>query len=147
MEHLHQVTSTAKNKLRKRVGRGSAAGGGKTAGRGTKGQKSRTGGSIPAYFEGGQTPWMMRLKKKKGFQPHRKQMFLLVNLSQLDLFAPEGNLTIDSLMENRRIQPGTKVKILGTGEVTKAYTVQTHFISQAARAKIEAAGGSVSIIS
>ena len=147
MEHLHQITSIDKNKARKRVGRGSSAGGGKTAGRGTKGQKARTGGSIPAYFEGGQTPWMMRLKKKKGFTPYRKPQYLLVNLSDLENLSTEGNFTVDGLMETRRIQPGMKVKVLGTGEVTRAYTVQTHFISANAKAKIEAAGGTVTILS
>lgn len=147
MKYLHEITGIDNNKSRKRVGRGSSAGGGKTAGRGTKGQKARTGGSIPAYFEGGQTPWMMRLKKKKGFTPYRKASYLLVNLNELETIAPEGTLTLDLLMESRRIAPGTKIKVLGTGEVSKPYAVQTHFISKVAQAKIEAAGGTVTILS
>lgn len=143
---LHKITAIGKNKDRKRVGRGSSAGGGSTAGRGNKGQKQRTGGSIPAYFEGGQTPWMMRLKKKKGFQPHRKQMFFLVNLGDLQTLAPEGTFTLDALMEAKRIKPNTKVKILAKGEVTSPYTVSAHFISAAAKAKIEEAGGTVTIL-
>jgi large subunit ribosomal protein L15 len=147
MEQLNQLTGISKNKDRKRVGRGSSAGGGKTAGRGTKGQKARTGGSIPNYFEGGQTPWMMRLKKKKGFTSHRRFNIFRVNLGDLATLAPEGNFTIDALLEAKRIEPGTKVKILGTGEATRAYTVTTHFISASAQSKIEAAGGSVTILS
>lgn len=146
MEKLHEITSIGKNKDRKRVGRGSSAGGGSTAGRGNKGQKQRTGGSIPAYFEGGQTPWMMRLKKKKGFHPHRKQVFFLVNLDDLATFAPDGSFTLDALMETKRIKPNTKVKILGNGEVTRPYTISAHFISAQARAKIEAAGGTITIL-
>lgn len=146
MEQIHEITSIGRNKNRKRVGRGSSAGGGSTAGRGNKGQKARTGGSIPAYFEGGQTPWMMRLKKKKGFKSHRKFNVFRVNLGDLAVFAPEGTFGLDTLMETKRIEPGTKVKILGTGEVTRAYTVSTHFISESAKAKIEAAGGTVEIV-
>lgn len=147
MDQIHQITSTGKNKDRKRVGRGSSAGGGKTAGRGTKGQKARTGGSVPAYFEGGQTPWMMRLKKKKGFQPHNKQEVFVLNLSDLESFAPEGEFTVDRLMEVKRIEPTVRVKVLGNGDVTKAYKVSAHFISKSAQAKIEAAGGSVQLLS
>jgi len=142
----HKITAISKNKDRKRVGRGSSAGGGKTAGRGTKGQKARTGGSIPAYFEGGQTPWMMRLKKKKGFKPHRTFTTLALNLSDLSGYAQDGKFSIDTLMETKRIKPGTKIKILGTGDVDTALTVQAHFISGSAKSKIEAAGGTVELI-
>lgn len=143
---LNKITSSGRNKSSKRVGRGSSAGGGKTAGRGTKGQKARTGGGIPAYFEGGQMPFIMRLKKKKGFRPHKKAMFFLINLRDLDTFAKDGTLTYDSLLEQKHVEPGMKIKILGTGELTKPLTISAHFVSAQAKSKIEAAGGTIELI-
>lgn len=146
MDQLHQIVLTDTNKPRKRVGRGSSAGGGGTAGRGTKGQKARAGGNIPARFEGGQTPYFRRIAKKRGFKHHRKFKVFRVNLKDLPRYVIEGKLSIDELVKSKKILPNTKVKILGEGEVKEAYLVQAHQISGSAVKKIEAAGGKVEIV-
>jgi len=146
MDQLHQIVLTDTNKPRKRVGRGNSAGGGGTAGRGTKGQKARAGGNIPARFEGGQTPYFRRIAKKRGFKHHRKFKVFRVNLKDLPRYVIEGKLSIDELVKSKKILPNTKVKILGEGEVKEAYLVQAHQISGSAVKKIEAAGGKVEIV-
>jgi len=146
MEQLHDIVGIKKNPSRKRVGRGSSAGGGNTSGRGNKGQKSRTGGQIPAYFEGGQTPLIRRLAKRRGFRSHRKFKILRINLKDLAKYAKDGQIIVRQLIAEGQITPGTKVKILGEGGITAPYTVQVHFVSGSARAKIEEQGGSVEII-
>lgn len=146
MEQLHDIVGISKAPNRKRVGRGSSAGGGSTAGRGNKGQKQRTGGNVPAYFEGGQTPLIRRLTKRRGFNPHLKFTAMLINLKDLAKYAPEGKLVVSELVEAGQINPDTKIKILGEGTVSSAYQIQAHFVSTGARAKIESAGGSIEII-
>lgn len=143
---LHEITSRKTSKDRRRVGRGASSGHGKTAGRGTKGQKSRTGGSIPAHFEGGQMPIIRRLPKRKGFRrPHRPKVFI-INLAHLTRLVDGGKLTIKSLRERGFLEPRETVKILGEGEVNAPIEVEVNAISDAARAKLEAAGGKVTII-
>jgi len=146
MDAMHEIVGVTKNPTRKRVGRGSSAGGGSTAGRGNKGQKSRTGGQVPAYFEGGQTPLIRRLTKRRGFRSHRKFSEVRINLKDLPKYAKENQLKISQLVEEGKIMPDTKVKILGEGTLPGAYLVQAHFISSSARAKIEEQGGSIEII-
>jgi len=143
---LHNIVGVSTNKDRKRVGRGSSAGGGKTAGRGTKGQKQRTGGSVPAYFEGGQTPINRRLKKRRGFTSRNTTETLVINLSDLQVLAKDGKLDVAVLVAEGKISPATRVKILGNGEVDVAITVSAHAISASAQTKIEAKGGSVNLI-
>ena len=109
-----------KNKSRKRVGRGISAGGGKTAGRGTKGQKSRSGYNIPNRFEGGQTPLSMRLPKLPGFKSkHKKSVVLSLDIISAN-FKDGEELSIVKLVEKNLVKKGDKVKILNNGKlVTK----------------------------
>jgi len=128
------------NKARRRVGRGIAGKGGKTAGRGTKGQAAR--GQIPAAFEGGQMPLHMRVPKLKGFNNPFRVEYQAVNLdtleaSGLDQVSPEA-LHAKGLVSKRSL-----VKVLGRGQVTRAITVQAHAFSQSAEEAITAAGGTV----
>lgn len=127
----------------RRVGRGWGSGRGKTSGAGQKGQKARSGGSIPPYFEGGQLPLVRRLPYRRGFtNPHRVE-YTVVNLSQLERLAAESVVTIEMLREARLVRKkNLPVKILGRGTLTKPLQVQVNAFSAAAKAAIEAAGGS-----
>lgn len=131
---------------RKRVGRGPGSGLGKTSGRGHKGQKARTGGRVPAWFEGGQMPLHRRLPKR-GFKNPARREFEIVNVGDLERFE-EDTITLELLHERRLIDlgKGLPVKILGNGSIDRKVTVQAHAVSAGARAKIEAAGGSVEIL-
>lgn len=145
---MHELGPNAgAHQKRRRVGRGWGSGRGKTAGAGTKGQKARAGGSIPAYFEGGQLPLVRRLPYRRGFTNPFRVEYAIVNLGQLQRL-PEGTeVTPESLREVRLVRKkGPPVKILGGGELTKPLHVQAHAFSAAARAAIEAAGGSVAEI-
>jgi large subunit ribosomal protein L15 len=135
-------------KNRKRVGRGISAGQGKTSGRGTKGQNSRSGGAKPPYFEGGQLPIVRRLPWRHGFHPFTRVEYTPVNLQRLDAFEAGAVVTPEVLVEAGIIKKGSeRVKILATGGITKALTVKAHGFSEAAREKIVAAGGQAEIIS
>ena len=132
-------------KARKRIGRGNASGHGTTAGRGTKGQLSRSGGGKGAGFEGGQQPLAMRLPKLPGFKNRNRVEYAPVNLSRLDALFADGE-TVDgaSLVEKGVIKHEYQlVKVLGDGELTKALTVKVDKVSASAKVKIEAAGGKV----
>ena len=132
----------------KRVGRGIGSGLGKTSGKGHKGQKARSGGGKGPYFEGGQTPLQRRMPKR-GFSNARfKVEYTEVNVGSLDRFAAGTEITPELLFDNGVVKQVANggIKILGTGEVTKAFNVKVNAISQAAQAKIEAAGGSVEVI-
>jgi len=132
-------------KKRKRVGRGIAAGHGKTAGRGTKGQKARSGGAKPPYFEGGQLPLVRRLPQKRGFNNIFRTEYQEVNVDQLsERFQANAEVTPETLAANRLIRDVDKpYVILGRGEIDKPLQVGAHRFSKSARAKIEAAGGKV----
>ena len=132
-------------KKRKRVGRGTGSGHGKTAGRGTKGQGARSGGGKGPYFEGGQLPLVRRLPFKRGFTNIRKIYFKTVNVDQLvERFAPGAEVDPVSLAIVGLIKkPTDPVVILGRGEIDYALTVKANRFSTSAKAKIEAAGGSV----
>lgn len=136
-----QVGST---KQRKRVGRGPGSGHGKTAGRGHKGFKSRSGSGVKPGFEGGQMPLQRRLPKR-GFTNTFKKQYALVSLTQLDTFDAGTVVTVDALIKAGIIKKGMAAKVLANGEVTKALTVQIEKISETAKSKIEAAGGTVVI--
>jgi large subunit ribosomal protein L15 len=130
-------------KNRKRIGRGHGSGHGKTATKGHKGQKARSGGSVKPGFEGGQMPMQRRLPKR-GFNPLTRKVFSLVNLGQLDVFEAGSCVDIEAFLKSgliSRVQDG--VKVLATGELTKALTVKAHKFSATAREKIVAAGGTV----
>ena len=130
----------------KRLGRGRAAGGGKTAGRGTKGYLAKHNPKLG--FEGGQMPLQRRLPKLKGFtNPNRKE-YAVVNLDQLTAGAESGDQVTPQSLRSRGLTPrGKPVKVLGRGEVDRALTVKAHAVSATARTKIERAGGSVEILS
>ena len=132
-------------KARKRIGRGNSSGHGTTAGRGTKGQLSRSGGGKGAGFEGGQQPLAMRLPKLPGFTPRNRVEYAPVNVSRLEALFEDGE-TVDSeaLVAKGVIKHDfIPVKVLGDGELTKKLTVCVDKVSASAKAKIEAAGGKV----
>jgi large subunit ribosomal protein L15 len=128
---------------RKRVGRGPGSGTGKTAGRGHKGQKSRAGFSSRFGFEGGQMPLVRRVPKR-GFTNIFRQEFAVVNLDRLAQF--EGEVTPAALAERGLVRAGRPVKVLASGDLAKPLKVSAHQFSRAARAKIEAAGGSCEVL-
>jgi len=128
------------NKRRKRVGRGIGGAGGKTAGRGSKGQKARS--KVPVGFEGGQMPLLQRVPKLRGFNNPFRVEYQAINLDTIT----ESELTDvspESLYANGLIGKGALVKVLGRGEISKAVTVSAHAFSASARSAIEAAGGTV----
>lgn len=132
-------------KNRKRVGRGNGSGHGSTAGRGDKGQGSRAGGTKGPGFEGGQTPLAMRLPKLPGFKNRNRVEYAVVNVSRLDALFADGDVVDgDSLVTKGVIKSSTEtVKVLGDGELSKKLTVKVDKVSAPAKAKIEAAGGTV----
>lgn len=137
------------NQRRKRVARGHGSGHGKTAGRGYKGQKSRSGGlKNPAKFEGGQTPLLMRIPKRGmlGQVPGEieRLRFQTLNVDTLAQFFPEGGeVSLEAIYELGMVRRGQPVKLLGRGEVGASYQIQVHAVSASAQAKIQAAGGQV----
>ena len=136
-------------KKRKRVGRGAGAGQGKTAGRGTKGQNARSGGGKGVYFEGGQLPLARRLPYKRGFTNIRKIYYTPVNLKNLAEFDfGEEAITPEILSEVGLLKKATDpVVILGDGELNVPLTIKAHRFSATAKEKIEAAGGTVEVLS
>ena len=128
----------------KRLGRGPGSGHGKTAGRGHKGFKSRSGSGVKPGFEGGQMPLQRRLPKR-GFTNIFKKEFSLVSLSQLNGLGSEEVITVEMLVAEGIVKKGALVKVLANGEVTNALKIQVDKISKAAQSKIEAAGGTVAI--
>ncbi|MCX7926369.1 MAG: 50S ribosomal protein L15 [Fimbriimonadales bacterium] len=133
-------------KRRKRVGRGIGSGHGKTATRGTKGQKARD--TIPAHFEGGQTPIHRRLPVRVGFRNVNRVEYAVVNVKTLAERFQANDTVTPELLKERRILRKLKdgVKVLGVGEISFPLTVHAHAISESARAKIEAAGGTVHLL-
>lgn len=135
------------NKDRKRVGRGHGSGHVKTAGKGTKGQKARTGGNVPPRFQGGQTPIQQQLPYKRGFTNIWSTRYNLVNLGQLAAIEAGTDVTPDSLLKAGLLRDTEKpLKVLGDGELKSALHISAHKVSEGARQKIEAAGGSVTIL-
>ena len=132
-------------KKRKRVGRGTGSGTGKTSGRGHKGQKSRSGFSRKIGFEGGQMPLQRRVPKR-GFTHIFKKEFQIVNLSDLTKLEP-GEVTLETLLNSGLVRkPNVPVKVLGDGTLDKSFTVKLHAYSKSAKEKIEAAGGKAEVI-
>lgn len=130
---------------RKRVGRGPGSGVGKTSGRGHKGQKARSGGQIPIWFEGGQMPLYRRIPKR-GFRPVDRVEHQVVNLRDLDR-VEATEIGVEELAEAGLVDPdGNPVKILGDGDVDRALTIRAHAASGSAREKIEAAGGTLELL-
>jgi large subunit ribosomal protein L15 len=135
-------------KRRKRVGRGPASGHGKTATKGHKGHKARSGGGKAGGFEGGQMPLYRRLPKRGFLPPGGKTEYAVVNLKSLGVFGAGSVVDPDSLVKARLVKGGDRdrVKILGEGDVVHALTVRAHAVSGSARAKIEAKGGHVELL-
>ena len=145
---LHELSPAAGSKKEvKRIGRGAGSGQGKTAGKGHKGQKARAGRGMRPGFEGGQMPLQRRVPKR-GFVNFFGKEFSIVNVSALDQSFEDGAVVdIDALIEKglvKKVLDG--VKILGNGEISKKLTVQVNAYSEAAKQKIEAAGGKAEVI-
>ena len=138
---------------KKRLGRGEGSGLGKTSGHGGKGQTARSGGGVARHFEGGQTPLYRRVPKI-GFRSIKKtrgdNQYAVVNLCDLEKFDAGSTVDVEALRQIGRV-PGMKqkagIKLLGKGEITKKLSVKVHAVSETAKAKIEAQGGTVEVIS
>jgi large subunit ribosomal protein L15 len=147
---LHDLKpNNGSKKTRKRVGRGISAGQGKTAGRGTKGQGSRSGGGTRLYHQGGNLPFFRRLPfvRGKGFTTLNRIEYNEVNLDQLAVFSAGSEINPDTLNAARLLRkPDQPVVLLGRGELAMPLKVRVHRISKGAKAKIEAVGGSVETI-
>jgi len=165
---LHDLKpAPGSRKAKRRVGRGIAAGQGKTAGRGTKGQKARAGGQIPAWFEGGQTPLHQRIPKLRGFTNLFKVQYEVVNIGDIARLVELGELEGGEMPGSKASKKGPApitvnqeilragglirrldrpMKVLGGGELSTALFVVADAFSASARSKIEAAGGTVSIL-
>ena len=142
----HEITpAKGARRARKRVGRGDAAGGGSYAGRGLKGQKSRSGPGLRPGFEGGQMPLIKGLPMKRGFNNRYKTYYALVDLDTLEERFEANTQVTPELLHQLGIIRRTKlpVKVVGDGELQQPLTVAAHKFTASARAKIEAAGGSV----
>ena len=135
-------------KKRKRVGRGTSSGHGKTSGRGHDGQKSRSGGGVRPGFEGGQMPLIRRMPKR-GFTNIFAKEYAIINVEDLNRFEDNTLITPELLISKGMIKRGRVVdgiKVLGDGEINKKLTVKAHKFSKTAAEKIEAAGGKVEVI-
>jgi large subunit ribosomal protein L15 len=146
MPGLHQLKPSKNSRRpRKRVGRGDGSGHGTYSGRGSKGQKQT--GHVPFLFEGGQLPLIKRLPHMRGFTNIFRVETAPVNLSTLQELRSGSKVTPASLFEARILRKKkTRVKILGNGELTKKLNVTAHAFSKSARKKIDAAGGTVTVI-
>ncbi len=144
---LHELQYTeGARKSRKRVGRGTSSGTGKTSGRGQKGQGARSGGGKKPGFEGGQTPLFMRLPKR-GFTNFTRKEFAIVNLDSLNRFEDGTEVTPELLIETGLVKKELDgIKVLGNGELEKKLTVKANRFSKSAIAAIEAAGGKTEVI-
>lgn len=147
---LHDlVPNEGSKKRRKRVGTGHAAGQGKTCGRGQKGQKSRAGSGGNLYRQGGNLPFYRRLPflRGEGFTPPNRVSYNEVNLERLSAFKANEEITPETLAEaNMLSKPENPVAILGRGEISVPLKVRVHRVTNGARSKIEAAGGSVELV-
>ena len=145
--YIHELSPVAgSTHVDKRKGRGHATGNGKTAGRGHKGQKARSGGGKRPGFEGGQMPLTMRLPKR-GFTNIFRKEYVAINVDRLEIFEDGMVVTPVELIQYgviKNVEDG--VKILGNGEITKKLTVQANKFSESAKQKIEAAGGKAEVI-
>lgn len=145
---LHDLKpNKGSKKNRKRIGRGYGSGTGKTAGRGTKGQNSRSGGGVPLWHQGGDTPYFRRMPKKPGFKNINRVEFQLVNLEHLSQFRKDSVVTPEVLHEADLIKTLSRpVVILGRGELKKPLKIKAHRFSRKAKEKIEMAGGTVEVL-
>ena len=141
---LHELSSPkGARKPRRRIGRGPAAGQGTTAGKGQKGQKARSGGGVPPWFEGGQLPLVKRLPYRRGFVNPSRVEYQPINLGRLAKFKKDSTVGLDELIGQGLLKKGELAKVLGHGDLAHALTVRAHKFSKSAREKIEAIGGSI----
>ncbi|MBW1816431.1 MAG: 50S ribosomal protein L15 [Deltaproteobacteria bacterium] len=144
---IHELSpAKGARKARKRVGRGPGSGHGKTACRGHKGQKSRSGGGPRPGFEGGQMPLQRRLPKR-GFSNLFRKQYSVVNVRDLDRFEPNAQVDSEAFMERglvKQVRDG--VKLLGNGDISHPLQIKVHKVSRTARQKVEAAGGTVDLV-
>ena len=142
---IHELQITAKPS-RKRVGRGIGSGYGKTAGRGTKGQNARTGGGVRPGFEGGQNPLAKRLPKKRGFTAVSRITYQVINLSNLERLsvstAGPAEFAASGLVKN----PIGRIKLLGSGTISKKLILKVHAVSASAKTALESAGGKLELL-
>jgi large subunit ribosomal protein L15 len=145
---LHDLKpAPGSNRPRKRVGRGHGSGHVKTAGRGTKGQNSRSGGRVRPGFEGGQNPIYLRMPYKRGFKNKFRTEYEILNVGDVEKFKLDSPISPETLFARGLIEDaGALVKILGDGELTSKITISAHKFSASAKAKIEAAGGVAEVI-
>ena len=133
-------------KSRKRVGRGPGSGTGKTSGKGSKGQKARSGGGVRPGFEGGQLPFFQRLPKR-GFKNFNRKEYAIVNLKDLNQFNDGDVVTPEVLLSSHLVKEvKSGIKVLANGELEKKLTVKANLFSKAAEAAITKAGGTVEVI-
>ena len=144
---LHELSpAPGSTKEVKRIGRGHGSGHGKTAGKGHKGQNARSGGGVRIGFEGGQMPLYRRLPKR-GFTNRNSKTIVGINVSALERFENDTVVTVETLIEAGIVKnPRDGVKILGNGELTKKLNVKVDAVSEGAKAKIEAVGGTCEVI-
>ncbi|HSF84916.1 MAG TPA: 50S ribosomal protein L15 [Acidimicrobiia bacterium] len=142
LHHLKPAEGSKKAKVR--VGRGERGRRGKTAGRGTKGQKARS--KVRPGFEGGQMPLQRRLPKLKGFKNRNKEYYALINVERLNEFDAGEEITPQVLRDRGMVKHRGRVKVLGNGDLDKALTVKAHAFSLGAVEKIKAAGGSTEVV-
>ncbi len=134
-------------KRKKRLGRGLGSGHGVTAGRGTKGQKARSGGSKGPHFEGGQNPFYLRVPRYPGFKNPFKKVYAVVNLDKLNIFPENSVVDRDALIEKNLIKKNERlVKILGRGKLEKKLIVKAHAFSKKAVEEIMGKGGKVELV-
>ena len=144
LANLKKAGGSTKNN--KRVGRGEGSGSGVTAGRGNKGQRSRSGSKKRPWFEGGQMPLQRRLPKF-GFTQYNKKEYQVMNLLDLNSIDPSKEITPELLKEAGVIKFADRpVKLLGKGDIDKKYTIKVHAVSKSAKERIEKLGGSVTLL-
>ena len=140
---LNNLEST-KNKTRNRIARGPGSKG-KTAGRGHKGQKSRSGGKVPILFEGGQSHFVLRTPKR-GFKNYNKITYDIINLATINKLDNSKKINFDTLLEKKLITGRNPIKVLGNGNLDKKFDVFANHFSKSAEEKIKSAGGSITKI-
>ena len=145
---LNELSPSVPKKNRKRIGRGNSSGWGKTAGKGSNGQKSRAGGGVKPYFEGGQMPIYRRVPKRGFSNTIFKKEYTVISLSFLnDNFEDGEVVSLETLFNKCLIKKGRDgVKVLGNGELNKKLTVKVHKISKSVKAAVEAKGGTVELV-
>lgn len=142
---LRPAKGATRKKLR--VGRGMASGAGKTSNRGHRGEGQRAGCSRKRGFEGGQMPGFRRIPKLRRYTPPSRLDWVVVNVRDLEKLAKGDSITYDNLREQGLLKHGVGgLRVLGMGELKKKLTIEAHHVSESARQKIEAAGGSVKLI-